>query len=254
MFRVHGAYGLKPGREIYLFDEGTQRIIRTYLDLRYRLLPYTYSMTWQVTSNGGTLMRPLVMDFPDDPQALSIGDQFLFGSAILVAPVTTANATTRSVYLPACGADWHDFWTGTPAPGGKRVEAAAPIETLPLFIRAGSILPTGPLLQYSSEKPADPLEIRIYPGANGSFTLYEDEGDSYRYEKGSYSTIAFIWNDATKTLSVGARKGDFPGMLKQRLFKIVLVKPSHGVGVAPTESPDRSINYDGTAVDVAIGG
>lgn len=250
MFRVHGSYGLNPGKEIYRFDEKTQGVMRTYLDLRYRLLPYLYSVAWQVTSNGSTFMRPLVMDFPSDPEVPGIGDQYLFGPSIMVTPVTTAGATTQSVYLPAGDAPWYNFWTGETTAAGQRIEAAAPIETLPLFVRPGSIVPMGPLLQYSNEKPADPIELRVYPGANGSFTLYEDEGDSYRYEQGQYATIDFTWDDATKTLTIGPRKGDFPGMLKERTFHVVWVSPKHGVGIGTTEQPDAVVKYNGEAVRV----
>jgi alpha-D-xyloside xylohydrolase len=253
MFRVHGSYALKPGKEIYRFDEKTQAIMRNYLDLRYRLMPYLYSVAWQVTSHGQTFMRPLVMDFSGDPETLNIGDQYLFGPWILVTPVTTAGATTRSVYLPAANAAWYNFWTGAPSPAGRRVDASAPIETLPLFIRPGSILPMGPFLQYSSEKPADPLELRIYPGANGSFTLYEDEGDSYRYEKGAHATITLAWDDAAKTLTISKRAGDFPGMLKERTFNVVLVRENHGNGVAITETPDKVVKYSGDETKVTRG-
>lgn len=254
MFRVHGSYGTdRPGKEIYLFPEKTQGIMRNYLNLRYRLLPYIYSVAWDVTANGAAFMRPLVMDFPNDKQALNIGGQYLFGPAIMVSPVTNAGATTSSVYLPAGKAPWVDFWTGATSPAGERVTAAAPVETLPLFIRPGSIVPMGPFLQYSNEKPADPIELRVYPGANGSFTLYEDEGDSYRYEKGVYATIPFAWDDATKTLSIGARKGEFPGMLKDRTFNVILVKDKHGNGIAVTEKPDQVVKYSGSELKVKVG-
>jgi alpha-D-xyloside xylohydrolase len=172
----------------------------------------------------------------------------------MVTPVTTAGATTRSVYLPAGGAEWYDFWTGATVAAGKRVDAMAPVETLPLFIRPGSIVPMGPFLQYSNEKPADSIELRIYAGANGSFTLYEDEGDSYRYEKGTYATIPFAWDEASKTLSIGARKGDFPGMLKDRTFNVVLVKEKHGGGIPATDKPDQVVKYSGAEVKIRIGG
>ena len=252
MFRVHGSYGLRPGREFYRFDEKTQAILRTYLDLRYRLLPYLYSVAWQVTSNGSTFMRPLVMDFTNDPQVPGIGDQYLFGPSIMVTPVTTAGAATRSVYLPAGSAPWTNFWTGETSAAGQRVEAAAPIETLPLFIRPGSIIPMGPFLQYSSEKPADPTELRVYAGANGSFTLYEDEGDSYRYEKDAFATIPIAWDDAAKILTLGPTQGDFPGMLKERTFNVVLVKAKHGSGIAAVETPDQRVRYKGTQVQVKV--
>ena len=248
MFRVHSSSGLNPGREFYQFDEKTQGILRTYLDLRYRLLPYLYSVAWQVTTNGSTFMRPLVMDFPTDPQVLGIGNQYLFGPAIMVTPVTTAGALTCPVYLPAGGAPWYNFWTGETSPPGQRIEAAAPIQTLPLFIRPGSIIPMGPFLQYSSEKPADPIELRIYPGANGSFTLYEDEGDSFNYEKGKYATIPISWNNARHTLEIGKRTGEFPGMLKERTFNIVWISENHGAGISSTEKPDAVVHYNGKAV------
>jgi alpha-D-xyloside xylohydrolase len=251
MFRVHSSSGLNPGREFYRFDEKTQGILRNYLDLRYRLLPYLYSVAWQVTSDGSTFMRPLVMDFPKDPQVLGIGDQYLFGPAIMVMPITTAGTTTRSAYLPAGGAPWYNFWTGATNAAGHNIEAAAPVETLPLFIRPGSIIPMGPFIQYSSEKPADPIELRIYRGAEGKFTLYEDEGDSYNYEKGAYATIPFEWNEAKQTLTIGKRVGKFPGMLKERTFNIVWVSENHGTGIPVTEKPDAVLHYTGKAVKVS---
>jgi alpha-D-xyloside xylohydrolase len=219
--------------------------------LRYRLLPYLYSTAWQVTSEGSPFMRPLVVDFPKDPQVVSIGDQYLFGPAIMVTPVTTAGATNRPVYLPATGAPWFNFWTGATSPAGQNVEAAAPVETLPLFVRPGSIIPMGPFLQYSSEKPADPIELRVYRGADGKFTLYEDEGDNYDYEKGKYTTIPISWNDARHTLEIGKRTGEFHGMLKERTFNIVWVSENHGAGVSTTEMPDTVVHYTGKAVNIS---
>jgi alpha-D-xyloside xylohydrolase len=250
MFRVHSSSGLNPGREFYRFDEKTQGILRTYLDLRYRLLPYLYSVAWQVTTNGSTFMRPLVMDFPKDPQVLGIGDQYLFGPSIMVTPVTTGGALTRSVYLPASGAPWYNFWTAGTSPAGQRVEAAAPVQTLPLFIRPGSIIPLGPFVQYSSEKPADPIELRIYRGADSKFTLYEDEGDNYKYEKGKYATIPISWNEAKHTLEIGKRTGAFLGMLKERTFNVVWISENHGAGISSTEKPDAVVPYNGKAVKI----
>jgi alpha-D-xyloside xylohydrolase len=252
MFRVHSASGLNPGREFWRFDEKTQGILRNYLDLRYRLLPYLYSVAWQVTSSGSTFMRPLVMDFPNDPQALNIGDQYLFGPAIMVTPITSAGTTTQSVYLPAASAPWFNFWTGETSPAGRQVEAAAGVETLPLFVRPGSIIPMGPFVQYSSEKPADPIELRIYRGADGKFTLYEDEGDSYNYEKGKYATIPISWNDAKHTLEIGKRSGEFPGMVKERTFNVVWVSKDHGAGIPYTDQPDAVIHYKGKSVAVKV--
>jgi len=251
MFRVHGSYGLNPGKEFWRFPENTQEVLRTYLNLRYRLLPYLYSTAWQVTSDGATFMRPLVMDFPNDPKVLDIGNQYLFGPAIMVTPVTTAGATNQPVYLPATSAPWYNFWTGETLPAGQSVEAAASVETVPLFVRPGSIIPMGPFLQYSSEKPADPIELRIYRGADGQFTLYEDEHDTYNYEKGKYATIPIFWNDAKQTLEIGKRTGSFPGMLKERTFNIIWVTKDHGAGVAITEKSDAVVHYDGKAVKVS---
>jgi hypothetical protein len=158
---------------------------------------------------------------------------------------------TRSVYLPA-GTSWIDFWTGEKLEGGRNIVADAPIEKMPLTIKAGSIVPMGPFIQYSTEKPADPIELRIYPGANGSFTLYEDENDNYDYEKGVYSTIAFHWDDAKRELTIDARKGEFPGMLQTRSFQVVIVGKSHGTGVEVTSNPDKVISYKGQRLTVQI--
>jgi alpha-D-xyloside xylohydrolase len=364
------------------------------------LLPYIYSLGWQVTHDGYSMMRGLPMDFPRDRKTYSIGDQFLFGPAIMVSPVTqymyhrppedtilitpehfktndgkpglaaryycdaefkklcheavepsinvdwytgwpafitgpkfsmrwegkliptqtgkhrfnmksfgprrvyldgkevahnydsmeshtipvelqagkeydfafeTSNAVlgafraklfwktpeiharearveprqkTRTVYLPA-GSQWIDFWTGEALGGGKSVVADAPIDKIPLMVKSGSIVPMGPFVQYSTEKAADPIELRIYPGAGGGFTLYEDENDNYNYEKGAYSTIEFHWDDARRQLGIDARKGTFPGMLKARTFHVVIVGKGHGAGVEVTENPDKVISYQG---------
>jgi alpha-D-xyloside xylohydrolase len=252
MFRVHGSYGLNPGKEFWRFDEATQEILRTYLNLRYRLLPYTYSTAWQVTSNGSTFMQPLVMNFPKDPKVLNIGNQYFFGPSIMVTPVTMAGATEQAVYLPAAGAPWYNFWTGETSPAGERVNASAPVKTLPLFVRGGSILPMGPFLQYSNEKPADPIELRIYRGADGHFTLYQDEGDSYGYEKGQYETIPIRWHDSSRTLEIGARTGSFPGMLKEHTFNIVMVSRDRGAGVELATQFDSVVHYTGQAIRITL--
>jgi alpha-D-xyloside xylohydrolase len=153
----------------------------------------------------------------------------------------------RRVYLPS-KRSWFDFWTGETIEGGQTIKADAPIEKLPLYIKAGSIIPLGPFLQYSTEKPADPIELRIYPGANGSFILYEDENDNYNYEKGIYSTIKFEWDEAQCQLKIANRKGEFPGMLKERMFHVVLVKENHGIGVEITERSDKIVRYYGKEI------
>jgi alpha-D-xyloside xylohydrolase len=183
-------------------------------------MPYIYSEAWQVTSNHGTLMRPLVMDWREDVEAQNTGDEYLFGPSILVAPVYTEGATSRTVYLPK--ATWYDYWTGEKVEGGKRIQADAPLSKLPLFVRAGAIVPFGPGMEWATEKAEDPIELRIYPGADGDFVLYEDENDGYAYEKGAHATIAMHWDDVGKSLTIGAREGSFPGMLKERTFKVVV--------------------------------
>lgn len=246
MFRVHGTD--KP-KEMWRFDEGTEKILIAYDELRYHLLPYIYSVSWNVTHKGSSMMRGLVMDFRQDPRVADIPDQYLFGPALMISPVTKPAATTRSVYLPA-GANWIDFWSGKSYNGGQTIDALAPIERLPLFVRAGSILPYGPAIQYALEK-ADPIELRVYRGANGSFTLYEDEGDNYNYEKGSYASIPISWNETKRMLTIGKRQGTFPGMLRERTFRIVWVGQEHGSGINNIQNADDTIRYDGSAVTVA---
>lgn len=158
------------------------------------------------------MMRGLVMDFRSDARVYNVGDEFMFGPALLVAPVTKPGASSREVYLPS-GTNWTDFWTGKTLAGGSKVEAEAPISAEPLFVRAGSIIPYGPKIEYASEMN-DPIELRVYPGADGTFTIYEDEGDNYNYEKGAYSTIPIRWDDSRRTLTIGKRSGTFAGMKK----------------------------------------
>jgi alpha-D-xyloside xylohydrolase len=170
----------------------------------------------------------------------------------MVTPVTTAGATEQAVYLPAAGAPWYNFWTGETAAAGTSVQAAAPVKTLPLFVRPGAIIPMGPFLQYSNEKPSDPIELRIYRGADGHFTLYEDQGDTYDYEKGQYATIPIAWHESTHTLEIGARTGSFPGMLKEHTFNIVEVSRDHGAGVELTTKYDSVVHYNGKAVRIVL--
>ena len=247
IFRVHGTR-YPDENELWSYGPDAQKILVDYDTLRYRLMPYIYSQAWQVTSNHGTLMRPLVMDWRDDVEAQNIGDEYLFGPAILVSPVYTQGATSRTVYLPK--ATWYDFWTGEKLEGSKRIEADAPLNKLPLFVRAGSIVPMGPAMEWSTEKPADPIELRIYPGADGDFTLYEDENDNYNYKKGEHATIALHWDDAAKTLTLGAREGSFPGMLTEHAFHVVLVGKSHGVGIGDGKPAGKTVAYKGAKLSV----
>jgi alpha-D-xyloside xylohydrolase len=212
------------------------------------------------------MMRALVMDFADDKQALDINNQYMFGKSLLVCPVTdsmyskpgtTVNVEdyskikTHEVYLPK-GTDWYDFWTGERTNGEKTVQKETPIDIVPLYVKAGSILPIGPEVQYATEKKWDNLEIRIYPGAHGQFVLYEDENDNYDYEKGMYSTITFTWDDAKRELTISDRKGSFPGMLNERKFSIVRVSKNNGVGMDPVIKYDEVMTYSGKKVMVKL--
>ncbi len=247
IFRVHGTR-VPDQNEIWSYGPEAQKILTDFDRLRYRLMPYIYSVAWKVTSENYTLMRPLVMDFRTDPRARNIGDQFMFGPEILVNPVTEQGSTVRHMYLP--DAKWYDFWTGAETQGKKMIDTPAPLDRMPLFIRAGSILPMGPEVEYVAQKPVDPIELRIYTGADGDFNFYEDEGDTYDYEKGAYSVIPMHWDDGTHTLIIDARKGSFPGMLQHRTFHVVFVGENRGTGINDTPQPDKSVEYSGSRITV----
>jgi alpha-D-xyloside xylohydrolase len=172
----------------------------------------------------------------------------MFGPAFLVNPVTEPGVPTRRLYLPK--ARWYDFWTGATVDGGKTVDAPSPLERIPLYVRAGSILPVGPDLEYAAQKPADPIELRVYRGADGRFALYEDENDNYNYEKGAYATIPMQWDDAKQTLTIGDRQGKFPGMLETRTFRVVFAGENHGAGVGQSAQADKVVSYEGKRVTV----
>lgn len=267
--------------EIYQFgDQGDWAYdsMKEAIELRYRLLPYIYSTAGATVQNSETMMRPFVMDFPRDSIALVCSDEYMFGRSLLVKPVTEplytwvddkgvsheigkdikSLALPVTVYLPATAgtaravrrgepADttrytrWYNFWTGELLDGGRAYKVAAPINRMPVFVREGAILPWGPDVQYSTEKPWDDLEIRVYPGADGDFILYEDEGDNYNYEKGAFTQIAMHWDDAARTLTIAGRKGSFKGMLKERKFRVRVI----GGGTA-------TVNYDGNRVETRI--
>lgn len=243
MMRSHGT---DLPREIWNFgDRGTwcfdaqEKAIK----LRYRLLPYIYSTSWDVSKNDGTFMRPLMMDFTADKKTYEIGNEYLFGRSILVAPVTQYKAINWPVYLPE-GSGWYNFWTEEYLKGGQTVNTSAPVDIVPLYVKAGSIIPFGPEVQYSTEKRWDNLEVSIYTGADGEFVLYEDENDNYNYEKGIYSTIKFKWDDKVKTLTIENRVGSFPNMLKTRKFKISLIG-STGQIVNTNVKQVKTIVYNG---------
>ena len=247
IFRVHGWIS---NAEIWNYGPKFLDIATQYDELRYHLLPYIYSAAWGVTSKGETLMRALPLEFSSDPGSRAVSNQFMFGSALLINPVTVEGATQRQVYLPA-GSDWVDFWTGKHTNGGQSITAEAPLERIPIYARGGSIVPFGPLVQSTAGK-ADPIDLRVYTGANGDFTLYEDEGDNYDYEHGARSVIPIHWDDKSSTVTIAAGEGSFPGMLEHRTFRIVIVREGHGIGIASTPDPDATVEYDGKAASVHV--
>jgi alpha-D-xyloside xylohydrolase len=251
IFRSHGQF---PFREIYNIAPEGHPVYNTlvyYDKLRYRLLPYIYSLAGHAFLNDYTIMRGLVMDFPKDPAVNEIADQYMFGPSLLINPVTEFKSTSRQVYLPK-SAGWFDFYTGKYFAGGQSIKAEAPTERIPVYVKAGSIIPTGPEMQYTSEKPADPLTIFVYAGADGSFTLYEDEGANYNYEQGKYSLIPFSYNNATKTVTVGKRRGEFDGMLKNRTMNFSLVWEDNPAGMSTSTHPAKVINYTGEEVTISF--
>lgn len=249
LFRVHGQF---PFREIFNIAHETHPAYQSMLyydKLRYRLLPYIYSLSGAAYHNDGTIMRGLVMDFPNDTAVVNLADQYLFGPSLLVNPVYNYGQRAREVYLPK-GAGWYNFYTGQYHDGGKQITAEANYERMPLFVKAGSILPFGPDLQYTSEKPADDITLYVYTGADGTFTLYEDEGTNYNYEKGAFATIPMTYNEATKTLAIGERKGSFNGMLQSRKFNIVWVTKDHKKGIDSQPAAEQTVMYTGKAISV----
>lgn len=274
MMRSHGA---DAPREIYQFGKKGEPVydaIEKMIHLRYALLPYIYSTSWEVTHRQSTFMRALVMDFPDDRKVLDLNDEYMFGPAILVAPVLEAQYTpekavkvdeqsgwdrdnagkakdavaatdftqkkSTTLYLPP-GATWYDFWTGETLKGGQDITRETTLDLIPLYVKAGSIVPFGPTVQYATEKPWDNLTLRIYPGADGSFTLYEDEFDNYNYEKGAYTEIPMTWDDSSRRLTIGARRGSYPGMLTKRQFT-----------VRTPDGKEKTVTYTGKKVTVRL--
>ncbi|HEY0281606.1 MAG TPA: TIM-barrel domain-containing protein, partial [Rhizomicrobium sp.] len=252
IFRSHGEVRRREIYEIAAPGSKVFDILKSYTELRYRLLPYIYSAASETYHQAGTMMRGLVMDFPQDRKVRNIDDQYLFGRALLVAPVTEHKATGRSVYLPA-GTEWYDFFTGEKFAGGQAVAVQAPLGRIPVFAKAGSILPTGPVMQYTDQKPDAPLTVVVYTGKDGRFTLYEDDGISNGYRKGRFATIAFAYDEAKGTLTIGPRHGNYDGMAKTRTIHVRFVSGPVAKGAKLTldGKADRTVTYDGTAVTVA---
>ena len=271
MMRSHGT---DVYREIYKFGKKGEPVydaIEKMIGLRYSLLPYIYSTSWEVSNRQSSFMRALMMDFVDDRKVWDINDEYMFGKSILVAPIAHAQYTPEAVvkvseeegwnrdgakktktdvavdfmetkstniYLPA-GTLWYDFWTNEKHEGGKEITKETTLDVIPLYVKAGSIIPVGPQVQYATEKPWDHLELKVYAGANGYFILYEDEFDNYNYEKGAYTEIPISWNNASRKLTIGARKGAYEGMLKNRKFTVTL-----------QDGTQKNVDYNGKAISV----
>ena len=245
IFRIHG---YQTETEPWKYGDTVENNMRSMMNLRYRLMPYIYSEAWQVSKKGSTIMRPLVMDFSNDTKAVEQAYQYMFGKAMLIAPVT-APATTWDVYLPKSNG-WYDFWTGKKYNGGQTINVDAPQDKIPVFVKAGSIIPIGKLMQYTAEKSNDTLEIRIYKGANAEFDLYEDEGDHYNYEKGKYAVTSFKWNEQQQTLTIAKQQGTYAGVLKKRVLNIVWVNESEGYGI-DTRPAKKAVVYSGEKITVS---
>lgn len=245
IFRVHGE---APAREMWEFGGEQSEAYKTMLaftKLRYRLFPYTYSLGGEVTLSGGSIMRPLVMDFPQDLRAARCSDQFQLGKALMVSPVTEYGQRYRKVWLPATQGGWYDLWTGTHFAGGQEVEAAAPYSRIPVHVKAGSILPMGEDIQYSGEKPGGSLTLRVYTGADGSFNLYEDDGLTNANKRGEFSLVEIKWDNATRELRLGARHGSYAGLVRERVIRVLLCSEEHPAGIYADESTLKELRYTG---------
>ena len=247
LFRSHGQW---PLREIWNIAPESHPAYQSFVyydKLRYRLMPYLYSMAGWAHFKDYTLMRPLVMDFNGDKEVENIGNQWMFGPALMACPVGYYKARNRSVYFPEqCG--WYNLYTNEYVKGGQRLVVDAPYEQIPVFVREGAIIPFGPEMEWSDEKPAELINLYIYAGQDGTFQLYEDEGTNYNYEKGKYATIDITYDDASKTVSFGARKGQFPGMLKNRRFNVVLITKDAPKPLNLENPEGVMVNYNGKAV------
>jgi alpha-D-xyloside xylohydrolase len=251
LFRVHGQY---PFREIFNTapdDHPAYKSFLYYDKLRYRLLPYIYSLAGAAYHDNYTIMRGLAMDFAKDTAVLNIADQYMFGPSLLINPLCQYKERNRELYLPKT-AGWYDLYFGKWYTGGKKINADAPYERMPVFVKAGSIIPFGPELQYTSEKLADTITLNIYTGADASFNLYEDEGTNYNYEKGAFSIIAIKYSEATKTVTISDRKGSFNGMLQKRIFRINLIQPNDAKGVDFNANYNKEAFYEGKKLIIKI--
>lgn len=249
LFRSHGQLPLREIYNIAPVGSDIYDALAWYDKLRYRLMPYIYTLAADTYFKDGTIMRGLVMDFPGDAKVRDIDDEYLFGPAFLVAPVSVYEARSRDAYLPA-GSAWYDFYTGQRYEGGATIKADAPLARMPLFVRAGAIVPVGPAIQYTGEKPDAPITLTVYTGADGSFSLYEDQGSTYDYEKGAFSRIPLHYDEASGTLEIGQREGSYPGMPAQRRFNIRWISGATPTAVDFDAPAAQSIEYTGAAMTV----
>jgi alpha-D-xyloside xylohydrolase len=251
LFRVHGQY---PYREIFNTapeEHPAYQSMLYYDKLRYRLLPYIYSLAGMAYHNDYTIMRGLVMDFAKDTAVNNIGDQYMFGPSLLINPVYTYMARRKEIYLPE-GQGWYDFYSGKYTPGGHRINADAPYERMPVYVREGSVIPFGPALQYTDEKPTDSISLFIYTGKDAYFSLYEDENTNYNYEKGAFANIPFHYDEQLKTLTIDDRTGSFKGMLKKKVFRIITVDKEHPVAPDPDQASARVVLYKGEKINISL--
>jgi alpha-D-xyloside xylohydrolase len=251
LFRVHGQFPFREMFNIAPDDHPAYQTMLAYDKLRYRLMPYIYSLTGMVTHDDYTIMRGLVMDFAEDKNALNIDDQFMFGPCLLINPVTDYKARNRSVYLPA-GSGWYDLKSGKFYEGGQTIEAEAPYADIPIFVKEGSILPCGPEIEYTSEKTSDPIRLFVYTGADGTFKIYEDETINYNYEKGLFTLIPMQYSEQSKILTIGKREGEFDGMLKSRKFEIVWITEDKPSGLNFKIKADKMVIYNGESLSIKM--
>ncbi len=242
LFRIHGYVS---DTEIWRYGPSFEQTARDFIDIRYQLTPYIYSVAAEVTNEGAAVIKPLAHDYPNDRECRDIRDQFLFGQAFMICPVVKHGERQRMVYLPE--GRWFDFWTGQALQGGVHIQAEASLERIPVYVKAGTVLPVGPKVQDAMQQSSDPLKLFIYPGADGEFTLYEDEGENYNYENGRYSEIRLKWDNAQKCLTIDNRKGDFNGMIPDREFELIVVRK----GIGRLESKDaRPVAYKGQRIQI----
>lgn len=249
LFRSHGQY---PFRELFNIAPETHSAYKSmvdYINLRYRLMPYIYTIAGQAYHQDYTMMRGLVMDFPKDTLVQSIGDQYMFGPSLLISPVVEYKQRLRPVYLPS-GQGWYELYSGKYHTGGQTITADAPYERMPIFVKEGSIIPMGPALEFTGQKLADTITLFVYRGTDASFELYEDEELNYGYEKGRFSNISIKYEEASGKLTIGKRSGEFPGMLKKRVFRIVSIHPNKATGFKPDTKVYRTCTYDGEKLTI----